>query len=462
MEKWALLQTDGPGTGRLVALDQTTRIVGRGAEADVQIIDTLASRRHASLRAGGGGCLLTDEGSANGTFVDGERVKERLLSLGETFSIGQCAFNVIRADEVLAAGRSIGVWEINELLEVDAVTWRYRARQKILEREVELEILRTSLTDDRDLLELLRSLLRRISAAADPAIVPVFDLAEQEGRFLVARRLTPLAAVPWDDLTLKERAERIGELLAMLERWAERGAGVPLSLRRLTLDAEGRLVFRMPVAHDLYVVRQRLHTRVAAYMSHAAPEELAGGPPTTKAELYRLGVLMFHALTGQLPREARTHVEFTQALAIPLPGVRDIVPQIPARAAQLLAGLLAEDPAARPELASVVREWGALQFPARRIAPAKEAPEKPAREVSAPAHPARSVPAPARPAREAAPRPVREAKFDTKVERRRPVAPPRVQNPAMRAATLATTIVAAVVVFFVSSRIVYWLLERGQ
>jgi hypothetical protein len=456
MEKWALLQIEGPGKGRLVALGQVARVVGRGAESDIPIVDTMASRRHASLRAGGGGCLLTDEGSANGTFVYGERVKERLLALGETFSIGQCAFNLIREDEMLAVGHPLGVWEIKELLGVDTVAWRYRARQKILEREVELEVIRPSFTDDADLLELLRSLLRRVAAATDQSVVPVFDLAEHDDRFLVARRLTPLVTVAWDDLTLKERGERIGELLTMLEHWAERGAGVPLSLAQLTLGPDGHLLFRLPATLDLYLVRQRLHTQVPAYMSHAAPEELAGGPPTSRAELYRLGVLIFQALTGQLPREGRTRAEFAQALGLPLPDARDIVPQIPARAAQLTAGLLALNPAARPELASVAKEWGSLQFPARRPAPAKESPARLAHEAATPA----------RPAWESAPaaRPARDAKFDTKVEKRRVAipTPAAIENPAMRVARTLAALAAAAGIFFISSRIVYWLLERGQ
>ena len=211
MGKWALLQTEGSGKGRIVALEKDARTIGRGAEAQIQITDALASRRHARLLAGEHGCLQTDEGSANGTCVHGERIEERLLTLGEAFSIGQCSFHLFRPEELLAPGRLIGAWEIGELLDVDAVSWRYRARQKILEREVELEVIRDSLTADEELLELLRSLLRRIAAASDPRIVPVFDLVEIEDRLLVARRFTSHAPLVWEGLTLKERGERIGD-----------------------------------------------------------------------------------------------------------------------------------------------------------------------------------------------------------------------------------------------------------
>ncbi len=440
MGKWALLQTEGSGKGRIVALEKDARTIGRGAEAQIQITDALASRRHARLLAGEHGCLLTDEGSANGTFVHGERIKERLLTLGEAFSIGQCSFHLFRPEELLAPGRLIGAWEIGELLDVDAVSWRYRARQKILEREVELEVIRDSLTADEELLELLRSLLRRIAAASDPRIVPVFDLVEIEDRLLVARRFTSHAPLVWEGLTLKERGERIGEVLAMLDRWSERGAGVPLGLDRLMADQEGRLLFRVPAALDLHLVRRRLHTVVPAYLPYAAPEELAGAPPGPPAELYRLGVLIFHALVGRTPREGRTRADFLQALAQPPPGARELSPQIPPRAAQLVAALLSETPSGRPEIAAVAKEWPAIQFPARVPVPARsDAPRE-----SAPAIP--------RAGRESAP--------NARPEPRRPSAAKPAPRPSAprRAAAAIVEVAAAAGIFFLSSRIVYWLL----
>ena len=44
--------------------------------------DLDASSRHAELRHDGDGFQLVDVGSSNGTFVDGERVRERVLEVG--------------------------------------------------------------------------------------------------------------------------------------------------------------------------------------------------------------------------------------------------------------------------------------------------------------------------------------------------------------------------------------------
>ena len=49
-------------------------IIGRGADADLLINDITVSRRHASVRQDGRTVVVTDLESANGTFLNGERV----------------------------------------------------------------------------------------------------------------------------------------------------------------------------------------------------------------------------------------------------------------------------------------------------------------------------------------------------------------------------------------------------
>jgi two-component system cell cycle response regulator len=89
LEKSAfLLVLSGPQVGELYKLkpDQPT-LIGRG-EADVRIDDDGISRRHCSIQPRGRGALLVDLGSANGTYVDGERVREKLLLSDDRFQIG--------------------------------------------------------------------------------------------------------------------------------------------------------------------------------------------------------------------------------------------------------------------------------------------------------------------------------------------------------------------------------------
>lgn len=85
---------DGPHLSdgsRLIPLAGTT-VLGRGAEADVQLADTGISRRHAELRrvadANGERVELHDLGSTNGTRVNGQRVQAVTLTDGDRITIG--------------------------------------------------------------------------------------------------------------------------------------------------------------------------------------------------------------------------------------------------------------------------------------------------------------------------------------------------------------------------------------
>ena len=68
-------------TGRLTKL-------GRHDENDVVLAGPTVSARHATVRVEPIGVVLEDEGSLNGTFVNGERIEQRLLEEGDRIQVG--------------------------------------------------------------------------------------------------------------------------------------------------------------------------------------------------------------------------------------------------------------------------------------------------------------------------------------------------------------------------------------
>src|SRR2546428_6966854 len=83
-----LLVLSGPHMGELHKLKpEHPTVIGRG-DADLRIEDDGVSRRHCSIQPRGRSAHLVDLGSANGTFVEGERIKERVLSSDDRFQIG--------------------------------------------------------------------------------------------------------------------------------------------------------------------------------------------------------------------------------------------------------------------------------------------------------------------------------------------------------------------------------------
>ncbi|MGI8979331.1 MAG: ATP-binding protein [Pirellulaceae bacterium] len=63
--------------------------LGRDGSNLIQLNDSEASRQHARLRKEEAGFILTDLGSSNGSFVNNEPVKERLLRTGDRVLLGR-------------------------------------------------------------------------------------------------------------------------------------------------------------------------------------------------------------------------------------------------------------------------------------------------------------------------------------------------------------------------------------
>jgi len=96
-----LIVIKGADEGKQFDLTGSVLGVGRDATNQIRLHDTEVSRRHAEFREVEGGYSLVDVGSANGTFVNEQPVKDVPLQAGDRVQIGQTIL-------VYSAGRSNG------------------------------------------------------------------------------------------------------------------------------------------------------------------------------------------------------------------------------------------------------------------------------------------------------------------------------------------------------------------
>lgn len=81
---------EGPLAGKTVAISSSPFALGRGEECELVLPDDHGSRRHASLEARDGRWVLHDHGSANGTFLNRQRLESpQPLRSGDLMYVGQ-------------------------------------------------------------------------------------------------------------------------------------------------------------------------------------------------------------------------------------------------------------------------------------------------------------------------------------------------------------------------------------
>lgn len=80
-----------------VSFDGPRIVVGRGSSCDLRIPDTSVSSRHASIRANGAQWAIVDEGSTNGTRLNGEKLGShapRAIKSGDVIALGRIEVSV--------------------------------------------------------------------------------------------------------------------------------------------------------------------------------------------------------------------------------------------------------------------------------------------------------------------------------------------------------------------------------
>ncbi|MGD8632742.1 MAG: FHA domain-containing protein [Anaerolineales bacterium] len=93
----SIFSLTSPGREELPIEDKL--LVGRGSECDVRLKDSEASRKHATFYLEDQSLYVRDEGSANGTYLNEERIdKPEPLSSGDQIRLGKTIFTVAVAD----------------------------------------------------------------------------------------------------------------------------------------------------------------------------------------------------------------------------------------------------------------------------------------------------------------------------------------------------------------------------
>ncbi|QIK76366.1 protein kinase domain-containing protein [Nocardioides piscis] len=261
-------------------------------------------------------------------------------------------------------------YELVEILGSGGTGAVWRARDKVLGREVALKTLRADSPDVETMRARRRAEAQVAGSLAHPGIGSVYDYGETStGPYIVMAVVpgVPLSAVLREERKLSpERVMSIVAQVATALDAAHRAGIVHRDLKpaNVMLDENDRAILL-----DFGIARSSDHEpltltgTLVGTVDYISPEQTAGRSATSRSDLYSLGMLAYESLTGLKPfrRESQvaTALAHLQEEAPPLP------PEIPEGVRLLVERLMAKDPDHRPESAAQVAALAraALQDP---------------------------------------------------------------------------------------------------
>lgn len=87
-DRHILVRMDSVSVGQVFSLDADEWTLGRHTQSSVVLTDDGVSRKHARIVREGDRYVLEDQGSANGTFVRGNKISRHELTDGDVFQLG--------------------------------------------------------------------------------------------------------------------------------------------------------------------------------------------------------------------------------------------------------------------------------------------------------------------------------------------------------------------------------------
>jgi serine/threonine-protein kinase len=193
----------------------------------------------------------------------------------------------------------------------------YRAHDPVLDREVALKMLHTSLADDPGFIERFRREARSAAMLSHPNIVAVHDWGETQGTYFMVMefiRGPNLRAILMRDGSLQpaQAVEVVTKVLSALEHAHAQGIVhrdiKPENILIRSSDGE-------PKVGDFGLARAFADSRVShapgtvtGTVQYLAPEQIEGYPADPRTDLYATGIVLYELLTGQVPFTGETSV----------------------------------------------------------------------------------------------------------------------------------------------------------
>lgn len=255
-----------------------------------------------------------------------------------------------------------GRYELTDLIATGGMGQVWRGRDRDLDRDVAVKVLREEYAGDEGFLKRFRAEARHTAALSHDAIAALYDYGELDGRAYIVMELCE--GRPLSDI-IEENTGGLPERLVismLIELARALDAAHSKGVVHRDVKPENILVDEDHDWHlkitDFGIARstdQARLTRTGLVMGTAqylSPEQAVGKQATSLSDVYALGIVAFEMLTGHRPFTGASQVDIAMAQ------VKQPPPELPgtvdADLRQLVAMTLSKAPANRPRSAAAV------------------------------------------------------------------------------------------------------------
>ena len=260
-------------------------------------------------------------------------------------------------------GERLGPYRIGSVLGRGGMGTVYLATQTHLERRVALKVIAADLARNDDF---RRRFLQESQLAASldhPNVIPIYDAGEIDGVLYLAMRY---ASGPSLQTLIRERGRLAAPQTVAIAAQIAAALDVAHEAGLVHRDVKPANVLLAAPGGPAYLCDFGLAKRTAApgatrtgsflgTVDYCSPEQIEGQPLDRRSDVYSLGCVLFHCLTGRPPYERDSEFAVLQAhLFDSPPSVAALRPELPEVLDKVIATATAKNPEDRYETAGAL------------------------------------------------------------------------------------------------------------